>query len=195
MGAHLKTGKTDRKYVLHPQNTLNGRPTWRGFTSNSIQWNNNKTQWEITDAQSKDPIFSTKMQAFPVGEGIWDLESEDICSEHPDGNKLKLMLSNCGQYEFSCSDGTCIPIEKKCDFVPNCWDRGDEIDCQLLNDENMQDYDSNIPDIVLDKRGNILKKIVKVSMTIKEIQKIAEVQSRFTATFNLRMDKCKTHLV
>ena len=98
------------------------------------------------------------------------------------------MFSNCGQFEFSCSDGTCIPIEKKCDFIPNCWDKGDETNCQLLNDENMQDYDSNIPDIVLDKRGNILKKIVKVSTTIKEIQNIAEVQSRFTTTFNLKLE-------
>ena len=55
----------------------------------------------------------------------------------------------------------------------------------IANFWTMQDYDSNIPYIVLDKRGNILKKIVKVSMTIKEIQNIAEVQSRFT-TFNLK---------
>ena len=71
-------------------------------------------------------MVSIKMQVFPVGKGIWDLESKDICSEYPDGNKLKLMLSNCGQYEFSCSDGTCIPIEKKSDFIPNCWDKRDK---------------------------------------------------------------------
>ena len=59
----------------------------------------------------------------------------------------------------------------------------------------MQGYDSNIPDIVLDKSGNILKKIVKVSTTIKEIQNIAEVQSRFTTTFNLKLEWIDTRLI
>ena len=100
-----------------------------------------------------------------MGESIWELESNGICSENPDSNKIKLRLSNCGQYEYSCSDGSCIPIQKKCDFVPNCWD---EENCQLLNDEKMKGYDSNLPEIVLDEKGNILRKIVKISITIKE---------------------------
>ena len=39
----------DGKYVLRLENILNGRPAWRGFSSNSIQWNNNRTRWEITN--------------------------------------------------------------------------------------------------------------------------------------------------
>ena len=160
-----KTGQTDRKYVLESQKTLNGRPTWRGFSFSSIQWNKNKTQWEIIDTKNQVTTLSMRSKEFPIGEGIWNLESKDICLENPDGNKLKLMLSNCGQYEYSCSDGSCIPIQKKCDFVPNCWD---EENCQLLNDEKMKGYDSNLPEIVLDEKGNILRKIVKISITIKE---------------------------
>ena len=128
------------------------------------------------------------MKEFPIGEGIWDLESKDICLKHPQDNKLKLMFSNCGQLEYSCSDGTCIPIEKKCDFVPHCWDRGDELNCQLLNEENMEDYDSNLPAIALDEIGNILKKVIKLSITIKEIESIEEVKSRYTTTFILKVE-------
>ena len=115
-----KKGDIDRKFVLKTKNTVNGRPRWTGFLSSSIQWNQNKTQWEIINTKSNDTIASMRNKKFPVGEGIWYLELNDICLENPKGNKLTLMLSNCGQYEYSCSDGTCIPIEKKCDFAPNC---------------------------------------------------------------------------
>ena len=92
------------------------------------------------------------------------------------------------QQLFSCSDGTCIPIEKKCNFVPDCWDRGDEIDCQLLSKKNMEGYDSNLPDIVIENGGKLLKKMVKVSITIEEIKSIEEVKSRYTTTFDLELE-------
>jgi len=183
-----KEGNIDRKYVMKPKNIKDKRPTWRGFSANSIQWNENKTRWEINETENNETIASLRKKDFPVGEGIWDIESDNICLEKPKNDKLKLMLSNCGQYEFSCSDGTCIPIEKKCDFVPNCWDKGDEMNCQLVNNEDMEGYDSNIPDIDLDETGNILKKIIKVSTTIKEVGRIEEVKSRFSATFILELE-------
>ena len=123
----------DRKYVLRLENILNGRPAWRGFSSNSIQWNNNRTRWEITNTGGNKMIASSLSKEFPVGKGIWELGSSNICQENAVSLKVELMFSNCGQFEFSCSDGTCIPIQKKCNFVPDCWDNGDEIDCQLLN--------------------------------------------------------------
>ena len=38
----------------------------------------------------------------------------------------------------------------------------------------MEDYDSNLPDIVLDNRRKIMKKMLKVFVTIKEIKSIEE---------------------
>ena len=140
------------------------------------------------DEERNETIASMRNKEFPVGEGVWFLESSDICLENPNGNKLQLMLSKCGKYEYSCSDGTCIPIQKKCNFVPDCWDNGDEMNCQLLNNESMEGYDSHFPDIGLDEKGNILKKTIKVSIEIKEIESIEEVNSRFTATFILKIE-------
>ena len=80
------------------------------------------------------------------------------------------MLSNCGQFEYSCSDGTCIPIGNKCDFVPDCWNGDDEKNCPILSLDNMEGYESDLPDIILDDAGNILKKPVKISIIIKDIE-------------------------
>ena len=176
----------DKRYVLRLESTLNGRPSWSGFSSNNIQWNKNKTRWELTNRNTNEIIASMKNKAFPVGEGIWALGSNNICIENQD--RVILVLSNCGEYEFSCSDGTCIPIQKKCDFVPDCWDKGDELNCRLLNDESMEDYESSIPDIVLDDAGKIVKKTVRLSVTIKGIESIEEVKSRYTMSFNLELE-------
>ncbi len=35
----------------------------------------------------------------------------------------------CETYEFSCADGTCIPLEKQCDLVNDCSDGSDESLC------------------------------------------------------------------
>ena len=52
----------------------------------------------------------------------------------------------------------------------------------------MEDYDSNLPDIVLDNRRKIVKKMLKVFVTIKEIKSIEEVKSRYTATFDIILE-------
>ena len=51
MCAEKKGEIIDRKYVLRLENIFNGRPAWKGFSTNSIQWNNNRTRWELTNTE------------------------------------------------------------------------------------------------------------------------------------------------
>ena len=45
---------------------------------------------------------------------------------------ITLKLSGCGEEEFTCSDGQCIDINKRCDQIVHCRDESDEEDCRLL---------------------------------------------------------------
>lgn len=48
--------------------------------------------------------------------------------------KLIRKISACKQDEFSCSDGTCVPIKQWCDGKNDCSDNGDEqIGCKKGN--------------------------------------------------------------
>lgn len=41
----------------------------------------------------------------------------------------------CEDREFQCSNGVCIPKDKKCDGLPNCADYSDEANCGVLCEE------------------------------------------------------------
>ena len=61
--------------------------------------------------------------------------------------QYNLILSKCDETEYSCSDGSCIPILDVSNFVPNCWDGKDEESCPILSFRNVEGYKSDLPDI------------------------------------------------
>ena len=46
--------------------------------------------------------------------------------------QYELLISTCGQAQFTCGDGTCLPKSQRCNLVNECPDQTDEKDCQLL---------------------------------------------------------------
>ena len=184
-----KEVQIDNKLVLRLKTLAHGRPVFKGFSSSLIAWDKDLLRWVLSSEITGKVLASLSSESkFPLGEQTWYLESDNVCKDMKTGQPMQLMLSKCGAEEYSCSDGTCIPIEDKCNFVADCWDAGDETICPILSEENMEGYKSNIPDIHMDETGVVVKKQVKISMMITDIESIEEVQSRFTTTFNLMID-------
>jgi hypothetical protein len=46
--------------------------------------------------------------------------------------QFTLNFNNCTESEFCCDDGVCVPVENRCDFIPDCADESDEVDCELF---------------------------------------------------------------
>ena len=101
-----------------------------------------------------------------------------------------MMLSMCKEFEFSCSDGSCIHIDLKCNYVADCFDNSDENECSTLNLEGMETYDVGILDIFTNKE----KKIINMSIDIHNIESIEEVNMRFTADFTVTAEWIDTRL-
>ena len=78
-----------------------------------------------------------------------------------------------------------VHINLKFNFVPNCWDGGDEENCKISSEKDMVSYKSDTPDIGIYDAGNIIKKPVNISLTITNIESIDELKSKFTAFFIL----------
>ena len=96
------------------------------------------------------------------------------------------MLSHCSEHEFSCSDGMCIPIEKKCDFVNNCWDGSDENNCNIFPlDKLGEKYNPELPNILVNSDSRIVPSPIKVSMKLQKFTSIKEIDLIFSAKFTL----------
>lgn len=52
------------------------------------------------------------------------------------GEEHVLTFSDCHPDKFTCSDGSCIGLDQKCDSVIDCEDGTDETECQFLVADN-----------------------------------------------------------
>ena len=59
-----------------------------------------------------------------------------------------LSLSNCELgSEFSCNDGSCVPLEYKCDWFNDCSQGEDEVDCKALR--LLNNYQKQVKKIII----------------------------------------------
>ena len=54
-----------------------------------------------------------------------------------------LKLTGCVTGQFTCADGECVDMSKRCDQMSNCKDKSDEMDCKIVNLE--KHYNKKIP--------------------------------------------------
>lgn len=78
---------------------------------------------------------------YPFGTKPWTLSTE-ACGLRS-GDVVNLTLSVCGEGQFTCSDGSCISLSKRCDMLIDCSDQSDEEDCSLV--QFPEDYNQAIP--------------------------------------------------
>ena len=117
-----------------PRNTNTSQLIYVGITSSQISFNYAANLWELNVRGKKEKTVGradTGFDSLMLGRTSWMIESDSpACNNRPYTTSLK--LSGCGEEEFTCSDGQCINIAKRCDQIVNCMDESDEEDCRLL---------------------------------------------------------------
>ena len=122
-------------------------------------------------------------QHFPTGQHIWVIPQNALLENRE--YEIVLMLSKCKEFEFSCTDGSCIPIGKKCDYIPDCFDKSDENDCSTLSLEGMENYDVDVIDIHVNEKKEIVRNPIEISIDVHHIEHIEEVNMRYTLEFTV----------
>ena len=122
-----------------------------------------------------------------MGKHYWKFYG-DLCYE--DGEKHPVVFTTCNQgekngdnSEFTCNDGLCVPMEKRCDGRFHCEDLSDEEGCKKVNIKK-QYSKLSIP-YELDEDENVLQLKLNVSIKIIEILKVEEIDSIFKLKFYL----------
>ncbi len=76
------------------------------------------------------------LPAYPFGRHSWVVSAcsasdVSVCGRQG-GERITLTFSSCFPEMFTCQNGDCIPLAKKCDTNLDCLDESDESDCSYL---------------------------------------------------------------
>ena len=122
---------------------------------------------------------------FILGKHTWSIDgdSEDCHSGKPYTTELK--MTGCKEGSFTCNDGQCIKMVQRCNQVPECRDKSDEVGCQLIFLEN--NYNKNIPPIGQTVDGSSFPAEVSISITLMKVVEIEERDHSIHLQFEINL--------
>ncbi|XP_066980291.1 uncharacterized protein [Macrobrachium rosenbergii] len=120
-----------------------GRPSFIGLSHSDIYWDTDMVAWVLKSLKFEATAWWKPPEEgmYPYGTQLWTMGSK-VCNITA-GETTSLTFSVCGKGLFTCSDGTCIDLNKRCDLRVDCSDQSDEAGCSLLNIP--AGYMANIP--------------------------------------------------
>ena len=122
--------------------------------------------------------------SFVLGKHNWTISGDKYqCSK--DSDEIELKLTGCKNHEFTCNDGQCIRMDKRCDQMPQCEDKSDEQNCKTLVLE--YSYNKEVPPGVVEgKKLREDKSLhVKVALTLQKVVAIEEVDHSISFKFKI----------
>ena len=158
-----------------------------GALFTKIEFNDTSSQWVLTSSMSDVTAVSPVPKlSYALGKHKWTI-SNDVyeCNE---GKPYMTMLKLTGcreEGEFTCNDGQCIAMEERCDQLPDCRDKSDEVGCQLIVLEN--NYNKYIPPIRKAASGVVIPANVSISITLMKVVEIEEVDHSIHLQFQISL--------
>ncbi|XP_047479834.1 glutamate-gated chloride channel subunit beta-like [Penaeus chinensis] len=130
----------DHLYVQ--ESHANTKPYFRGYSVSNISWHEGRWLAQHPDSEIQLSYTPAHPYEYPFGRRRWAVKEAEGCGRPEDGS-LALALTTCSQGNFTCDDGSCLPMEMKCDSQADCPDESDENDCELMTIP--ESYRPNIP--------------------------------------------------
>ena len=164
------------------------KPFLLGIFTTRIDYNETSSQWVLTDATSDVTAVSRASRlSYVLGKHKWNI-SNDVyeCNEGKPYTTM-LKLTGCKEEgEFTCDDGQCIEMEERCNQVPDCRDKSDERQCQLIVLED--GYNKNIPPIGRAVGGGAIPTNVSIAITLMKVVEIEEVDHSIHLQFQISLE-------
>ena len=111
----------------------------------SITYDKEEKIWLIAMADSNVTGMSRASHAsFTLGKHNWTIKGDKGCQEG-EAYVKELKMSGCQKGNFTCNDGQCVSMNLRCNQLPDCRDKSDEKNCQILVLED--GYNKNVPPI------------------------------------------------
>ena len=179
----------DETYL--PQNSpLDGETTFYGNTKTIARFLREDNRWRVESSFYKTTALSKEISGrFMLGKQNWTIDGDSKKCHNGKPYIAEMKLTRCTEGEFTCDDGQCIEMERRCDQVtgrePNCRDESDENGCQLIVFKN--NYNKNIPPIGQANDGSVVPADVSISITLMKVVEIEEVEHSIHLQFEISL--------
>ena len=175
----------DQTYL--PQNSpLDGETTFYGNTKAIARFLRGDNQWKIeTHVYNTTAVSKEISGRFMLGKQNWTVEGDSKKCHEGKTYHAELKLSSCKDGKFTCDDGQCINMDQRCNQVPDCQDKSDERNCQLIVLGG--DYNKNIPPIGRTADGAAIPANVSISLTLMKVVEIEERDHSIHLQFEINL--------
>ena len=171
--------------LYQPMNSLTDftRLTLVGLRT-SIEFDDKEMTWTLSDKESNvTGISGASHKSFTLGRHNWTIREDMGCSIEGKEYTTELKMSGCLEGNFTCNDGQCVSMDQRCDQLPDCRDKSDEENCNIVVLE--KSYNKNVPPIISQNEGanvSVSIDILKL-VDIKEEDYSIEIQFSITLTW------------
>ena len=176
----------DTRYSFSEHNVQERKTTKKRAYVGSTGWklfhNTTTEEWRLIHPFYQDKSLTmVNKDVLPVGKQKWFV-ANDTCNEGKSNTK-SLLLSSCRDDQFTCDDGKCIDLSKRCNNLEECDDVSDEINCRTIYVDEKK-YLKNKPPPAPSNSGKLS---VKIDCEVTLIQEINEVQQFLELQFFLSL--------
>ena len=166
-----------------------------GQVSTQIRYNDSSEMWVMTDAVSSVRAQSRASKvSYLLGKHKWTVTGDVFACNEGQPYTTLLKLSGCndetlkGEVEgkFTCDDGQCIPMQQRCNQIPNCRDESDEVNCKLVILK--ENYNKKVPPIIPMGMNYFKQTEVGISISLLKIVSMEEVQPKIDIQFEITLN-------
>ena len=160
-----------------------------GKTATEIHYNKSTEVWLMTSAvndvtaECRAPLIS-----YILGKHAWTVSNDVFSCSGGQTYTTLLKLSGCSEGEFTCDDGQCITMKQRCDQLPDCRDKSDEVDCRLMVPE--ESYNDKVPPITSASATDrtIVPVPISISISLLKIVSMQEVEHKIDFQFEISLE-------
>ena len=176
----------DREYFYFL--TEMGHQVYKGRTTTTIYFDRELKLWLFQDQKDNSTLISSTSDRESFLLGLHQVSFQEAKESKCFQDKIfqPIKFTSCTAGFFTCNDGSCILMNKRCDQTAHCDDGSDEKNCKLIVMEG--NYNKNIAPFIVDPDNDQVQPVqVNISAEILDILKINEVEETFKLKFQLAL--------